>query len=751
MKNQENTETKILKLFGNNFEKKFTFDNLKSLLPKTIRREKLIHSLLVLKKQKRIIELEMDVYQLNPREPMKKQEPVDVSKIKKTQKSAVHTEPNLISEGIKNKKEDKKTPGTRLYEGTLDITQSGAMFVLIDGLDRDAILRNRNIPAFSGDKIQVKIGAIKEGKRAEATFVKVLERKLTQFVGKFDIQKSKEYDVYFVSPLTEKVPFDFYISSKFIKDAKAGDFVEVEFIEWRDGEKNPRGRVIDVIKDFNPNELQMRSILLSRGFHQDFDDTVIQELKSISKTIPNSEIKDRLDLRKVTTITIDPKTAKDFDDALSIEKIEDDLYEIGVHIADVSYYVPVDSEVDKEAVRRATSVYLPDRVAPMLPEILSNDLCSLNPKVDRLAFSVMYKIDSKGIVHNEYIAKTVIHSKKRFAYEDAQSIIESGKGELAEEVLTFWKIASIWRADRFNKGAINFEAPEVQFVLDENKVPIDIIPKVQKEANWLIEEFMLRANTTVARALDGYTKAKKIPAGVYRNHDVPDMMKLEQFREAALRLGEHKVKKIDKVENAAKILNDFLASIANNPESDILNQIAIRSMAKAVYSTNNIGHYGLGYTHYSHFTSPIRRYPDLLAHRLLTDILKQKKSPYTAARLEELCMKSSEQEKKATECEREGIKYKQMEYLSHRIGEYYKGIISGMNGAGFWVELKDNKCEGFVELASNFKEQFVFDPSTMHLKGSHSHTEFHMGQNVEIKVEKIELENKKGWFTLVSF
>ena len=452
-----------------------------------------------------------------------------------------------------------------------------------------------------------------------------MERKLTQFVGKFDIQKSKEYDVYFVSPLTEKVPFDFYISSKFIKDAKAGDFVEVEFVEWRDGEKNPRGRVIDVIKDFNPNELQMRSILLSKGFHQDFDETVIHELKSISKTIPDSEIKDRLDLRKVTTITIDPKTAKDFDDALSIEKIEDDLYEIGVHIADVSYYVPVDSEVDKEAVRRATSVYLPDRVAPMLPEILSNDLCSLNPKVDRLAFSVMYKIDSKGTVHNEYIAKTVIHSKKRFAYEDAQAIIESGKGELAEEVMTFWKIASIWRADRFNKGAINFEAPEVQFVLDENKVPIDIIPKVQKEANWLIEEFMLRVpiQLWLERSMD-IRKAKKIPAGVYRNHDVPDMMKLEQFREAALRLGEHKVKKIDKVENAAKILNDFLASIANTPESDILNQIAIRSMAKAVYSTNNIGHYGLGYTHYSHFTSPIRRYPDLLAHRLLTDILKQK-------------------------------------------------------------------------------------------------------------------------------
>jgi ribonuclease R len=733
MKNQENTETKIIALFGNNFDKKFTFDNLKSLLPKTIRREKLIHALLVLKKQKRIVELEMDVYQLNPKEPPAKP-------------AITITKSPIIQE---NKIPAKKTSET--FEGILDITQSGAMFVIIDGLDRDAIIRNKSIPAFAGDRIEVKVDRKKEGKRAEATFIRVIDRKIKEFVGKFSVQKSKEFEVFFVQPLTAKVSFDFYIPSKYINNAKDGDYVEVELIEWNEGEKNPRGRVIDVIKDFNPNELQMRSILLSKGFHQEFDEQVLSELKSISKKIPQSEIEDRLDLRGITTLTIDPKTAKDFDDALSIEKLEDGMYEIGVHIADVSYYVPYNSAVDKEAAHRATSVYLPDRVAPMLPEILSNDLCSLNPNQDRLAFSVMYKIDDHGKIHDAYIAKTIIHSDRRFAYEDAQAIIESGKGDYADEVLTLWKIASIWRKERFEKGAINFESPEVQFVLDEKKVPIDIIPKVQQEANWLIEEFMLRANVTVALALDGYTKAKKIPAGVYRNHDTPDMAKLEQFRETALRLGGHKMQKIDKVENASKVLNEFLATISNSPESDILNQLAIRSMSKAVYSTENIGHYGLAYTHYSHFTSPIRRYPDLLAHRLLTDIMKKNKSPYTAAQLEELSVLCSEQEKKATECEREGIKYKQMEYMSHRIGKYYKGIISGMNGAGFWVELKDNKCEGFVELAKNFQEQFVFDPSKMVLDSSNRKIQFHMGQDVEIKIDKVDLEGKKTWFTIVNY
>ncbi len=739
MKRQDSTETRIIKLFGGNFDKKFTFDKLLNLLPKDTRREKLVHALSVLKRQKRIIELEMDFYQLKFREAdsVDRHKPI-ITKIEPTKK------PDLISI-------NKKSTESNIAEGILDITQSGAMFVAIEGLEKDAILRSKSIPAFSGDKIEVKIAKIREGKRPEASFVKVIERKITQFIGKFTIQKSKEFDVYFVSPISSKIPFDFYISSKFIEGAKEGDFVEVEFIEWKEGEKNPRGRIMHVLKDFNPNELEMRSILLNKGFHEEFEPIVLDELKAISKKIPKEEITERLDLRKVLTLTIDPLTARDFDDALSIEQLDDNLFEIGVHIADVSYYVPVNSEVDKEAAKRATSVYLPDRVAPMLPEILSNDLCSLNPHVDRLAFSVMYKVDLTGKIHEEYLAKTVIYSDRRYTYEEAQEIIETKKGENAKEILILNDLATIWRQERFRKGAINFEAPEVQFVLDENKVPIDIIPKVQKEANWLIEEFMLHANVTVAKALDGYTKSKKIPAGIYRNHDVPDMSKLEQFRDAALRLGGHKLKKIEKIDQAAGILNDFLKTIADTPESEILNQMAIRSMAKAVYSTENIGHYGLGYTHYSHFTSPIRRYPDLLAHRLLTDIIRKNKIPYTSAQLEELSAHCSSQERKATDCERDGIKYKQVEYMSHRLGETYHGIISGMNGNGFWVELKANRCEGYVEISSNFKEVFTFDPAKIKLTGNHSHTEFHMGQSVEIKIDKVDLAGKKAAFTILKF
>lgn len=736
----EKTETKILKLFGKNYEKKFTFDNLKELLPKSTRKEKVVHALMVLKRQKKIIETEMDVYML------KNWEETSPSDNKPSKKSNPKKE-------IEDKKivDNLRELGNDEVEGILDITPTGAMFVNIEGLERDAILRSKNVPAFSGDKILVKLDKVREGKRTEARFIKVVERKLKSFIGKFSVHKSKEYEVYFVSPVSSRALFDFYISSKYTHDAKDGDYVEIEFIEWGEKEKNPRGKVIEVLKNFNPNELTMRTILLEREFHQEFPEEVLDELKPIQSKLTSEDLANRLDLRTTLTLTIDPKTARDFDDALSFKKIDNQLYEVGVHIADLAHYVKLGTALDKEALRRGTSVYLPDRVAPMLPEKLSNDLCSLNPNVDRLAFSMIYHIDDEGIIHHEYLAKTIIHSDKRYSYEDAQAIIETGKGEHAETILFLHKIASIWREQRFKKGGINFEAPEVQFVLDASGKPIDVIPKVQKEANWLIEEYMLKANTSVAVALDVYTKKKLIPAGIYRDHDTPDLAKLEQFSEAALRLGGHKLTKIDKPEKAAKILNDFLASIAESPESDILNQMAIRSMAKAYYSTENIGHYGLGFSHYSHFTSPIRRYPDLIAHRLLTHVLNKKKIEYTSAQMEEMCLHCSEQERKATDCEREGIKYKQVEYLSYHLKQEFAGIISGINNSGFWVELKDNKCEGYVELSSNFKENFIFNPTALSLKGRESHIEFHMGQPVTISVDKVDLETKRVWFKAVMF
>lgn len=736
----EKTETKVLTLFGKNYEKKFSFDKLKELLPKTTRKEKLVHALMVLKRQKKIVEIEMDVYMLKQWE----------NELTTKPKTFIKTTKEKDIKEITTKKEPI-IAGSDEVEGILDITATGAMFVAIEGMDRDAIMRSKNVPAFSGDRILVKLDKVREGKRTEARFIKVVERKLKSFIGKFSVHKSKDFEVYFVTPVSSKALFDFYISSKFIHEAKDGDYVEIEFLEWGEKEKNPRGKVIEVLKNFNPNELTMRTILLEREFHQEFPEAVLEELKPIKSKLTEKDFEGRLDMRSTLTLTIDPKTARDFDDALSVKKLDDHLYEVGVHIADVAHYVQLGTELDKEALRRATSVYLPDRVAPMLPEKLSNDLCSLNPKVDRLAFSMIYHIDDTGKVHDEYLAKTIIYSDRRFSYEEAQEVIETGKGDHADTILLLQKIASIWREARFKKGGINFEATEVQFVLDENGKPIDVIPKIQKEANWLIEEYMLRANTSVALALDVYTKKKMIPAGIYRDHDTPDMAKLELFSDAALRLGGHKLKKITKPDQAADILNEFLSSISDAPESDILNQLAIRSMAKAYYSTENIGHYGLGFTHYSHFTSPIRRYPDLIAHRLLTNVLKKKKIEYTAAQMEEMCQHCSDQERKATECEREGIKYKQVEYLSYHLKQEFEGIISGMNGTGFWVELKANKCEGYVELSSNFKENFSFNPTTLSLKGHESHIEFHMGQVVTILVDKVDLDAKRVWFKAVMY
>lgn len=742
---EEKTETRILKLFGGNIEKQFTFEKLKGLLPKSTRTEKLFHSLSILKRQKKIIEVDFDVFQLNPNfiKPLIENSKPVFEKVK-PKKELIHS--IEVEEEVPAAKKFKSIEA----EGILDITSSGAMFVIIEGYDKDAIIRGNSIAAFKGDKILVKIEKHKDGKRPEAKFIKVLEYNQKSFIAKISASKSKEdFDVYFATPISANSSFDFYISSKLIKDAKNDDFVEIEFLEWKEKEKNPRARVIEVLKNFNPNELEMRSILLEREFHQEFPDEVNAELEPIQAKLSEKDKADRLDMRDTLTITIDPKTARDFDDALSVKQIDDNTYQIGVHIADVSHYVKANTELDKEAYRRATSVYLPDRVAPMLPEKLSNDLCSLNPNVDRLAFSMIYTITTDGKITDEFLAKTIIHSNRRFSYEEAQEVIETGHGDHNEEIAVLFNIAKIWRENRFSNGSINFHSSEVQFVLDEQGRPIDVVQKIQREANWMIEEYMLRANISVAQALSVYTEKKLVPAGVYRNHDLPDLLKLEQFRESALLLGGHKLKKFEKASTAAKTINDFLKSIEGSPESDILNQMAIRSMAKASYSTINIGHYGLAFTHYSHFTSPIRRYPDLLAHRLLTDVLRKNKITTTAAQLEEMCQHCSIQEKKATECEREGIKYKQVEYLSYKLKEEFDGIISGMRDGGFWVELKANKCEGYVELAANFKESFTFDPNALTLTGNQSRDQFHMGMPVRIQVDKVDMEAKRVWFKVV--
>jgi ribonuclease R len=408
-------------------------------------------------------------------------------------------------------------------------------------VEKDAIIRSHTIPAFHGDIIQIQLLKTKEGKRPEANFIKVVEHKQKRFIGKLNFQKSGDYTLYFVDILSNNIKVNFYIASKYLQDAKDGDVVEINMLEWRENEKSPRAEITKVLSGLSPNELEMRTILLSKGFTQDFSAEVLEDLKGFRKEIDPKEIKERLDMREVLTLTIDPKTARDFDDALSWRKLENGTVEVGVHIADVSHFVVENTALDMEARRRATSVYLPDRVAPMLPHLLSQDLCSLNPNEDRLAFSMLYTIDPSGKITDEYLAKTIIHSNRRFTYEEAQEVITSKQGDHSEAILDLFRIAGIWRKNRFEGGSINFEAPEVQFVLDSEGKPLEIIPKIQIEANWLIEEYMLRANISVANALDVYTKKKMIPAGIYRDHDLPDLTKLEQFRQTALILGDHKL------------------------------------------------------------------------------------------------------------------------------------------------------------------------------------------------------------------
>ncbi len=729
-KQTEQLETKILKLFGTDSHKIFYFETLIGLLPQKTRKEKLIHSLDILKKQKKIKEVERFKFQL----------------VKGDTKDNVSSHQEVKPVKL-DKPKSKFIPNQKVYEGIIDISNtSGAVFVIIEGVERDAIFRQREMPkVFQGDRVKVSLSDVKPGKRPEATLVDVIERKVHKIIGK--VHKT-ERDT-FVEPLSRKIKQHFYIAFQDTKNAENDQYVLVEFKEWNLSEKSPRGRIIEILDGSAFHNIEMESILIEKGFQKSFDPKVIEELNDVSKKIEKSELSYRLDYRNVTTLTIDPADARDFDDAISLQKLENGNYEIGVHIADVSHFVKPHTEVDKEAFNRATSVYLPDRVAPMLPELLSNDLCSLNPKVERYAFAAIFEMDENGKIINEKIAKTVIKSNHRFSYEEAQEIIETQKGNFAEEILFLDKIAKIWRAERYKKGAIKFATTEVRFKFDDKGVPIEVYEKVQKDSNLLIEDFMLKANVCVATFLSNYVEQKKIHAGVYRNHDLPSLEKLQQFSETAFRLGKHKVKSLEDPKKAASVLNAFLDEIKDTPEAPILNQLAIRSMAKANYSTTNIGHYGLGYAFYTHFTSPIRRYPDLLVHRLLDKILYQTKYNYPKDILEQMCQHCSIQEKNAADCEREGIKYKQVEYLSYRIGKTFQGIISGAIQSGFWVELIDNKCEGFVELAAQFKEEFVYDAQKISLTSSKGKRSFFYGDVITIEVAKVHLRDKKVWFKVV--
>ncbi|HTO15601.1 MAG TPA: ribonuclease R [Edaphocola sp.] len=621
--------------------------------------------------------------------------------------------------------------------GRLEVTRSGMGFVIIDGWDKDVIVRQNGLKnAIDGDKVKIKLLKVSKNGRPEGEIVEVIERAQEEFTGSLEV--SEHFG--FLSPDKENVNFDIFIPTRLLKGAKSGDKAIAKITDWGNGKKNPEGEIVEILTDERANEVAMKEILLNAGFHLRFPDVVMQESEAILNHLPEEEIANRKDCRDILTLTIDPVDAKDFDDALSFRKLDNGNFEVGVHIADVSYYVRPNTELDGEAYQRATSVYLPDRVLPMLPEHISNVLCSLRPDEDKFTFSVIFQLNEKGEIKQYWIGRTVTRSNKRFTYEEAQEIIENGAGEHQEAVLALNDIAKNLRAERFKNGAINFSSKEIRFQLDEEAVPIGIVIKESKEANMLIEEFMLLANKTVAHYV-GKRKVNNKPIPFpYRVHDLPDEIKLETFAQFASRFG-YKLN-LSNPKQISSSFNDMLKALDGKPEQIILEQLGIRTMAKAVYTTENIGHYGLGFEEYCHFTSPIRRYPDVMVHRIVQEIIDKDIRP--DKQMEMKCQHSSDRERKAMEAERAADKYKQVEFMSKHIGEIFEAIITGVSPIGIWAEIPEYKCEGMISIQElNDIDEFSFVESEYALIGFGTNKKFRIGDKVKIQVERVDFERRQ--------
>lgn len=612
--------------------------------------------------------------------------------------------------------------------GTADITRNGAGYVSVQGMENDIFIPHKFVRnAMQGDEVKVRVTMF--GRRPEGEIVEIIRRSQDNFTGRVDVL---DKFAFFVAD-ERKLNTDVFIPLTSLNGAKNDDRVIVRILDWNKDGKKPIGEVVELLPDKSSADLDMKMILIGNGFSIDFPSACYKELEKYTDVIPPQEAATRVDFRDILTFTIDPEDAKDFDDAISVRTLENGNYEIGVHIADVSHYVREGSELDKEAEKRATSVYLPDRVCPMLPEKLSNLLCSLRPNEDKLTFSTIFEFDKKFNIVNYSIAKTIIHSRRRFTYEEAQQRIETGQGDYAEEMLLLDKIAKHLRAKRFKKGAIAFEKAEVRFKLDETGKPIGIVLKVRKDSNLLVEDFMLLANETVAKYGGQPKKGKRSQPFVYRIHDKPDPAKLEMFSAVAARFGYNI--NFDDPRQAAEIFNTLLKKIEGRPEQNALETLAIRSMAKAEYTTENIGHYGLAMEHYTHFTSPIRRYPDVLVHRLLFNLIADKNDVIIdKTELEARCKNSSLMERKAMDAEREAAKYKQIEYLQDKVGGEFDGVITGVIARGIFVEMAENKCEGMVGTEMMGDEDFIFEEKTVRLIGSRTRRKFQLGDKVKVKL-----------------
>lgn len=628
--------------------------------------------------------------------------------------------------------------------GTFIRRSNGKNSVVTDEDNETIFVAERNsMHALNGDKVRVIVAARRKGVEPEAEVIEIIEEKDQTFIGTLQVMRQYAY----LQTDSKFLATDIIIPRNKLKGGKTGQKAIVRITSWPDEAKNPIGEVIDILGQTGDNTTEMHAILAEFGLPYRYPANVNAAAEKIDAGITPEVIAAREDMRQVTTFTIDPKDAKDFDDALSIRRLSNGNYEIGVHIADVTYYVQPDTLLDKEAQSRATSVYLVDRVVPMLPEHLSNGICSLRPDEDKLTFSCIFEMNDKAEVVKYRIVRTVIRSNRRFTYEEAQQVIETGKGDYAEEILKLDELAKMLRRDRYDNGSVEFDRAEVRFEIDETGHPVSVYFKESKDANKLIEEFMLLANKTVATAIGQPESHKKPKAFVYRVHDMPDPGKLADLSKIARSFG-FKVKDQGSSREVNRSINRMLADVKGHGEENFLSTLAIRSMAKAVYTTNNVGHYGLAFDFYTHFTSPIRRYPDMMVHRLLERYLNGGRS-VNQAKLEDQCKHSSEMEQLAANAERASIKYKQVEFMGDHLGEVYDGVISGVTEWGLYVELSDNMCEGLVPVRDLADDYYDFDEKNYCLIGRRQGTRYRLGDEVKVKVARASLEKKQLDFVLV--